>query len=76
MGRDRFLFNLGALGAAVPLIVASGGLVSAPGVSRWLTLANGRFIAALGGAGFVVHEITTERVIHVLEVLDRSANGR
>lgn len=139
LGRERFFFNLGALGAAVLLIVAAaafgpaavkavglgigiagwavsllflsvlvhhrhfeghlelrafgrgiglwsaltGGMVSvalwqviqaavfAAPVSRWLTLANGLLIAALALAGLVAHEICTERVVHVLEVVER-----
>jgi hypothetical protein len=42
-----------------------------PGVSRWLTLANGLLIAALACAGLVAHEICTERVVHVIEVIER-----
>lgn len=144
MGRDRFFFNLGALGAAFLLIVAAvafgpgavkgvglgigitccavslwfvgaavhrrrfdgypelriarrrvglwsmlAGAIAAVavweivqdvvfdyGVSRWLTLANGLLIAALGCAGLVVHEVSTERVVHVLEIFDRSDPGR
>jgi hypothetical protein len=139
MGRQRFFFNLGSLGAAVMLIVASvafgpgsskwvglgmgvagcwvsllfvsalvhqrrfeghleieafgrglgvwstlaGGMASvavweiiqaavfSPDVSRWLTLANGLLIAALSCAGLVAHEVCTERVVHVLEVVER-----
>lgn len=139
MSRGTFFFNLGALGAAVLLIVASvafgprgakgvglgigigalatsllfvsllvhhrhgqgtptlrwrsrrfdlwaalaGGLaavatwevvqaaVFGPSVSRWLTLANGLLIAALACAGLVAHEICTERVVHVIEVVER-----
>ena len=40
-------------------------------VSRWLTLANGLVIASLACAGLVAHEVCTERVIHVLEVVER-----
>jgi hypothetical protein len=40
-------------------------------VSRWLTFANGLAIASLACAGLVVHEVCTERVIHVLEVVER-----
>ena len=40
-------------------------------VSRWLTLANGLAIAFLACAGLVAHEIYSERVIHVLEVVER-----
>jgi hypothetical protein len=139
MGRKRFFFNLGALGAAVLLIVAAGalspsaakgvglgigsaccafslwfvaalvhrrrldgylefrvrrrriGVWSAIGwaiagiavweivqaavfeadVSRWLTLADGLMIAALGCAGLITHEVSTERVVYVLEVVER-----
>jgi hypothetical protein len=139
MSRGVFFFNLGALGAAVLLIVASvafgpggakgvglgigtgalatsllfvsllvhhrrgqgtptvgwrgrrfdlwaalaGGLaavatwevvqaaVFGPSVSRWLTLANGLLIAAFACAGLVAHEVCTERVIHVIEVVER-----
>jgi hypothetical protein len=42
-----------------------------PDVSRWLTLANGLVIAALACAGLVAHEVCTERVVHVLEVVER-----
>ncbi len=42
-----------------------------PSVSRWLTLANGLLIAALACAGLVAHEISTERVVHVIEVVER-----
>jgi len=40
-------------------------------VNRWLTLANGLLIAALGCAGLVAHEISSERVVHVIEVIER-----
>ena len=43
-------------------------------VNRWLTLANGLLIAALGCAGLVAHEICSERVIHVLEVVERPSS--
>ena len=139
MSRQRFFFNLGALGAAVMLIVGSvafgpgavkgvglgigaagcflslmfvgllmhhrhlaghpelslfgrtlglwstlaGGMASVaiweivgaavfvPNVSRWLTLANGLLIATLACAGLIAHEICTERVVHVIEVVER-----
>jgi hypothetical protein len=143
MSRGRFFFNLGALGVAVLLIIASvafgrdavkgvglgigigalatsllfvsllvnyrrnegspelrlrgrrldlwaalaGGLaavatwevvqaaVFGPSVSRWLTLANGLLIAAFACAGLVAHEICTERVVHVLEIVERPPRG-
>lgn len=42
-----------------------------PVVTRWLTLANGLVIAALACAGLVAHEVCTERVVHVIEVVER-----
>jgi hypothetical protein len=139
VARQRFFFNLGALGAAAVLVVASvafgpdaikgiglgigiagcgltllfmaslvhyrhpdgylefqafgrglglwsvlaGGVatvavweivqaaVFAPDVTKWLTLANGLVIGALACAGLVAHEICTERVVHVIEVVER-----
>ena len=136
MGRERFFFNFGALGAAVLLIAASlafgpggvkgvgigigsagcavslwfmallvhrrrfegylefgrghgvwstlaGGMASVAiwqivdaavfewHVSRWLTLANGLVIGFLATAGLIAHEICTERVVHVIEVVER-----
>lgn len=138
MSRQCFFFNLGALGAAVLLIVASvafghavkgvglgigaggctlslmfvGGLVHrrrpaghpelwlfgrglglwstlagtiagvatweivqsavfVPDVSRWLTLANGLLIATLACAGLVAYVMSTERIVHVIEVVER-----
>jgi hypothetical protein len=49
--------------------------VFGPNVSRWLTLANGLLIGALACAGLVAHEICTERVVHVIEVVERSPGG-
>ncbi len=40
-------------------------------VNRWLTLANGLLIAALAFAGLVAHEVSSERVVHILEVVER-----
>jgi uncharacterized transporter YbjL len=45
--------------------------VFAPNVSRWLTLANGLLIMVLSCAGLVAHETCTERVVHVIEVVQR-----
>lgn len=50
--------------------------VFSPGVSRWLTLANGLLIAGLGCAGLVIHELSTERVTWVLEVFERQDHSR
>lgn len=45
--------------------------VFGPNVSRWLTLANGLLIGAFACAGLVAHEISIERVVHVIEVVER-----
>jgi hypothetical protein len=139
MGRQRFFFNLGVLGAAVLSIVASvafgpggvkgvglgigiacvlfcawfasslahqrrhegylefhafgrslgvwsvlGGAMASVAtweiiqaavfdadVAKWLTLANGIVIGARASAGLVAHEVCTERVVHVIEVVER-----
>jgi hypothetical protein len=42
-----------------------------PEVGKWLTFANGVLAGTLACVGLIVHEITTERVVHVLEVVDR-----
>jgi hypothetical protein len=59
----------GIAGVAVWEIV--GAVVFAPEVSRWVTLANGLLIALLACAGLIAHEVCTERVVHVLEVVQR-----
>jgi hypothetical protein len=48
-----------------------GSAVFQPSVSRWLTLANGLVIALLACIGLVAHELSIERVIHVIEVVER-----
>jgi peptidoglycan biosynthesis protein MviN/MurJ (putative lipid II flippase) len=57
--------------ATVAIWEIVGAAAFGPDVSRWLTLANGLVIAALACAGLVAHEICTERVVHVLEVVER-----
>jgi hypothetical protein len=57
--------------ASVAIWEIIGAAAFAPDVSRWLTLANGLVIAALACAGLVAHEVSTERVVHVLEVIER-----
>lgn len=58
--------------ATVAIWEVIGAAVFDPNVSRWLTLANGLVIAMLGCVGLVMHEITTERVVHVLDVQRRA----
>ncbi|HTU86945.1 MAG TPA: hypothetical protein VMF57_15320 [Solirubrobacteraceae bacterium] len=48
-----------------------GAAAFGPDATRWVTLANGLAIAALACAGLIAHEICTERVVHVLEVVER-----
>jgi hypothetical protein len=40
-------------------------------LAKWLTFANGLLAATLACAGLIAREHTTERVIHVLEVVER-----
>ena len=62
---------LGGATAAVAIWEIVGAAAFAPEVSRWLTLANGVVVAMLACAGLVAHEIYTERVVHMLEVVER-----
>jgi predicted TIM-barrel enzyme len=65
-----FSFLGGAMASiAVWEIVAAA--VFQPSVSRWLTLADGLVIGALACTGLVLHEVSRERVVHVLEVVER-----
>jgi hypothetical protein len=67
---DVFSFLGGAMASiAVWEIVAAA--VFQPRVSRWLTLADGLVIGALACTGLVLHEVSRERVVHVLEVVER-----
>jgi len=52
-----------------------GVAVYTPHVSRWLPLANGLVIASLVCADLIAHEICTERVVHVVEVVERPASS-
>lgn len=57
--------------ASVAIWEIVGAAVFVPSVSRWLTLSNGLVIAVLACAGLVAHELATERVVHVIEVVER-----
>ena len=72
LGRGLGLWSVlaGAM-ASVAIWQIVGVAVFTPHVSRWLTLANGLLIAALACAGLIAHEICTERVVHVVEVVER-----
>jgi hypothetical protein len=45
--------------------------VFGPGPAKWLTLANGIIVGALACAGLVAHEVSSERVVHCLEIVER-----
>ena len=47
--------------------------VFGPGPAKWLTLANGVVVGILSCAGLVAHEISSERVVHCLEIVERPA---
>ena len=67
---DVFSFLGGAMASvAIWEIVAAA--VFQPRISRWLTLADGVVIGALACAGLVLHEVSRERIVHVLEVVER-----
>jgi hypothetical protein len=71
-GRVLGLWSLlGGTMAAVAIWEIVGAAAFAPDVSRWLTLANGVVVATLACAGLVAHEIYSERVVHMLEVVER-----
>ncbi|HZU59859.1 MAG TPA: hypothetical protein VE983_02775 [Solirubrobacteraceae bacterium] len=66
---------LGGMMASLAIWEIVQAAVFQPDVSRWLTLANGVVIAMLACAGLIAHEISTERVIHVIEVVERPPRG-
>jgi hypothetical protein len=57
--------------ASITIWEIVGAAVFNPSVSRWLTLANGLVIAILACAGLIAQELSTERVVHVIEVVER-----
>lgn len=71
---DLWAALTGALAAIATWEVVQAA-VFGPNVSRWLTLANGLLIAAFACAGLVAHEVCTERVVHVIEVVERPPPG-
>ena len=67
---DVFSF-LGGVMASIAVWEIVAASVFEPRVSRWLTLADGLVIGVLACAGLVLHEVSRERVVHVLEVVER-----
>jgi hypothetical protein len=71
-GRRIDVFSLlGGTMASIAVWEIVAAAVFQPRISRWLTLADGLVIAALACAGLVLHEVSRERVVHVLEVVER-----
>jgi hypothetical protein len=62
---------LASIMAAVAIWEIVQAAVFEPEVSRWLTLANGLVMVLLSLGGLVAHEVCTERVVHVLEIVER-----
>jgi hypothetical protein len=62
---------LGGVMASIAIWEIVAAAVFQPRISRWLTLADGLMIAGLACAGLVLHEVSRERVVHVLEVVER-----
>jgi hypothetical protein len=72
LGRGLGVWSVfSSLMAAVSIWEIVQAAVFLPEVSRWLTLANGLVLAALSCAGLVANEVCTERVVHVLEIIER-----
>jgi hypothetical protein len=70
---DVFSFLGGAMASiAVWEIVAAA--VFQPRISKWLTLADGLVFGVLASIGLIVHEVSRERIVHVLEVVERPGN--
>jgi hypothetical protein len=63
------LIGGGVLGVALWETVQSAVFVAA--VAKWLTFSNGLVLGALACAALIAHEISSERVIHVLQVIER-----
>lgn len=72
LGRAPSVWSLlaGAVAAAAAWEIVQAAVFT-PTVSRWLTLANGLVIATLACIGLVAHEACSERVVHVLEIVER-----
>lgn len=50
-------------------------LVFSTGTSRWLTFANGCALVVFALIGLVMHELSTERVVHALELVGVAVDG-
>ena len=45
------------------------------GTARWLTFADGLAMVGVALAGLILHELSTERVVHSLEVVEREEHA-
>jgi membrane protein YdbS with pleckstrin-like domain len=71
--RNEVAFGvLGLIGAwtAVAALVFAGATLG------WLAFAGGVAVALVAAGGLIVHELTTERVVHTLEVREQDAELR
>jgi hypothetical protein len=65
--------------AGLSIVVAGWNIVQSlvfgAGTARWLTFADGLGIVAVSVIGLVLHELSTERVVHSLEVVREEATA-
>ena len=47
----------------------------AAGIAKWLSFANGWVISVLATVALIVHEVSSERVVHFVEIVDRHRAG-
>ena len=74
-GERMGVATLGALTFAIASWTIIASLVFAPSVARWLIFASACAHVALAMATLVIREVSTERVVHHLEVRDREPVG-
>jgi hypothetical protein len=68
--------GIATLGTTLGIWQIVQSLVFGGATSRWLSFADGCAMLALAVVGLVLHELSTERVVHSLEVIDsRSHDG-
>jgi hypothetical protein len=60
--------GVGAIAALIAIYTIPASLVLAPATVMWVGFSTGIALAALGVIGLTLHEYTTERVVHSLDV--------
>jgi hypothetical protein len=75
LGERIGVSTLGALTCIVASWTIIASLVFAPATARWLIFASACAHVALSMASLVIREVSTERVVHHLEVREREALG-